>query len=523
MKSEKQRQLVIITGSPKSGINLIKKALSVLGLKSLETLDKQGNIHTSETINRKLLKELGLKPYSDINLPANWEKTNAAKTAGKQIREMLATTIDSTGSTIMTGDPCIVYLLPVWKKVINVFNFHVSYINIERHPWEVARSIEESIGLNLEIGHKLWLRSCMAFLDYKIKSPYSLISYDRLINEPVAALKKVEQDLKIEYSIKLDQYIPVELLELFNPGLKNHNVENIPEDEQHAYRVFSKLYLMTLKDKNNLDIGNTFYMPALMKQDLVTLIRTIHHLSCTGGSVICKCLAAMHNIVLLSEIHPLNPGHVWFTPIDPLQQLQVFYPNISYHSEGELKNIFKERLSKVVEKCRQHSKELIIRDHSHTDYLANGVSSYNCLLDTVAEDYDVKSVITIRNPIDSYLSLMDNVNHIGWQTDVKDFDHYCSRFLAFLDRYQFADLFLYEDFVQNPDQVLEEICKCLIISYNPAYKAIFPKIRMTGDSGRGKEFDEIKMLPRREITEDFLDEIERSSNFKLIVERFGYC
>ena len=36
------------------------------------------------------------------------------------------------------------------------------------------------------------------------------------------------------------------------------------------------------------------------------LLRTIHHLACTGGTVISKCLAAMPDVALISEVNPFR-------------------------------------------------------------------------------------------------------------------------------------------------------------------------------------------------------------------------
>src|SRR5690606_26210779 len=35
-------------------------------------------------------------------------------------------------------------------------------------------------------------------------------------------------------------------------------------------------------------------------------VRIVHHFACTGGTLICKCIAAMPNTQLLSEVNPLN-------------------------------------------------------------------------------------------------------------------------------------------------------------------------------------------------------------------------
>ncbi|WP_112478442.1 hypothetical protein [Vibrio variabilis] len=35
-------------------------------------------------------------------------------------------------------------------------------------------------------------------------------------------------------------------------------------------------------------------------------IRVIHHLACSGGTLVSKCISAMPNVYLLSEIHPFT-------------------------------------------------------------------------------------------------------------------------------------------------------------------------------------------------------------------------
>jgi len=51
------------------------------------------------------------------------------------------------------------------------------------------------------------------------------------------------------------------------------------------------------------------------------VLRTLHHLSCTGGTLFSKCLASMEQVALLSEVHPFNVGPLRFDSFDPVQQL----------------------------------------------------------------------------------------------------------------------------------------------------------------------------------------------------------
>jgi hypothetical protein len=52
-------------------------------------------------------------------------------------------------------------------------------------------------------------------------------------------------------------------------------------------------------------------------------IRLVHHFACTGGTLFCKCIAAMPNVQLLSEVDPLStvleqPGKPRFASTDLL-------------------------------------------------------------------------------------------------------------------------------------------------------------------------------------------------------------
>ncbi len=247
----------------------------------------------------------------------------------------------------------------------------------------------------------------------------------------------------------------------------------------------------------------------------------MHHLSCSGGTVISKCLAAMKDVVFLSEVHPttsLNLTNIHFEPFDPLRLFQANYPDLSYKNNNDLKKIFHERLWWVVRKCREYNKSLIIRDHPHSDFLVEGCTRNPTLLSFLSDIYATKALVTLRNPVDSYLSLKSNNDFV---TDVNDFDTYCQRVLDFLDKYSFADVILYEDFVDDPESVLKKICDIYGIQYDASYKDNFHNIMMTGNSGRGRNLKEIKKLRRRPFDETFWKEVEGSVNFKRLSEKYS--
>ncbi len=261
------------------------------------------------------------------------------------------------------------------------------------------------------------------------------------------------------------------------------------------------------------------YLPKHFLADRQYTIGTIHHLSCSGGSVMSKCLASMQDVVLLSEIHPCSSGGIRWNPFDPLQHFQASYPEYCYTHREDLKKIFWERISWVSEKCRKNNLFLILRDHSHWDFLLNGCVDSPPLLSFLSELFITKPMVTLRNPIDSYLSLKANPI---FPTDVKTFDTYCQRITIFLEKYHFAKVFLYEDFVKNPDSVLKQMCDVYGIEYNPAWRDNFYKIKLTGDSGRGKQFKDIKKLERRAYDDAFKKEVLESNYFMKLSEQYMF-
>jgi hypothetical protein len=243
-------------------------------------------------------------------------------------------------------------------------------------------------------------------------------------------------------------------------------------------------------------------------------IRMIHHLSATGGTLISRCLAAMPNVVLLSELHPLTASRVPFYPLDPLGQIATNYRGL-LPSDKQMYALFRERLSPVQDMCRRHGKSLVLRDHSHSDYLTD-LPPGTRLVDALRGHYALRQIVTIRNPIDSWLSMRES----GFDSQLTGFEQYCERYLRFLDDYSDAAIWRYEDFVADPDQVLRAMCKELDLSFAPGFVDRAAKIILTGDSGRRPM--NITALPRRDAPAGFLDRAVKLADYQTISKRFNY-
>lgn len=249
-------------------------------------------------------------------------------------------------------------------------------------------------------------------------------------------------------------------------------------------------------------------------------IRTIHHLSCTGGTLITKCLAAMPNVMVLNEVDPLStmtfkPDKPGFTPTDILSLVRQGNQKIP---EALLIELFLQDLNLLRNEIGSMGKRLLIRDHSHSHFLTGDeVARRPTLRSIVKSHFPTASVVTVRDPIDSYLSLQK----LGWKHFKPfTFNEYCRRYLAFLDAYENIPVYRYEDFVGDPTGIMIEICRVLDFKFSEFFLETFDTFKLSGDSGRKGSI--IEARPRRDMGEEFLKTNESSAAYIELITRLGY-
>ena len=184
-------------------------------------------------------------------------------------------------------------------------------------------------------------------------------------------------------------------------------------------------------------------------------LRLLHHFACTGGTLIAKCLAALPNTLLLSEIDPLStmlfdPERPKFAPTD-----LVLNTRHSSHGEDEalLIEIFLGGLAALRAGAQLRGRHLVLRDHAHSQYCTSrDPASRPTLREIMPPDLALLSVVTLRHPVDSYLSLRANGWHGGMNPAT--IDEYARRYIAFLDRHSGLPWLRYEDFVAARSKAL---------------------------------------------------------------------
>ncbi|MCU0900689.1 MAG: sulfotransferase [Cypionkella sp.] len=250
--------------------------------------------------------------------------------------------------------------------------------------------------------------------------------------------------------------------------------------------------------------------------------RSIHHLACTGGTLISKCIAALPNVVLLSEIDPISPKELrqnfatGFAPTDILLGLH----RASHRVAPEVMiEVFKSAIATAQNALSMRGAILVLRDHAHGQFCT--VVDHDkrpTLHDMLADCGPQRAVVTVRHPLESFAALFAKQGQ--WHLfEPFDLGSYARRYLAFLDRHQGMPMIRYEDFVENPQGTLEEICHILDLPYSLLALDLIGAVQLSGDSGRSGST--IEQRPRRDIPPE-IDKDRAEADYVTLCSQLGY-
>lgn len=249
-------------------------------------------------------------------------------------------------------------------------------------------------------------------------------------------------------------------------------------------------------------------------------IRTVHHFACTGGTLICKCIASMPNTQLLSEVDPLStPVQSSAKPLfSPTDMVTLMRQSTRGATPELVMELFLNNLGVIYPESTRSGLRLVLRDHAHSHYCRGGdIPDRPSLRNLVASRFPVLSVMTVRDPIDSYLSLRAN----GWvHFTPATFDEYCRRYINFIHDHAEVSIIRYEDFLDDPEAEMMKICRLLDLPFNADFRDLFSVYRITGDSGRSGVH--IETRSRRHIDAELAGEIGASTNYQRLRSLLGF-
>jgi hypothetical protein len=248
-------------------------------------------------------------------------------------------------------------------------------------------------------------------------------------------------------------------------------------------------------------------------------VRTVHHFACTGGTLISKCIAAMPNTQVLSEVDPLSTLHKTGEPVfGPTDLIQLVRQSTRGADTRLLVDMFLSNLEIIQSASVKAGQRLVLRDHAHSHYCAGPkIHDRPTFKDIVATRFSVRSVVTVRDPVDSFLSLK---GHRWFHFQPWSFDEYCRRYLAFLHAYEDIPVVKFEAFSHSPQEVMSQICEQLGLTYSDDFPDLFNVFALTGDSGR--KSDVIEDRPRKAIDAELMEEMAHSMHYHRLRAVLGY-
>lgn len=248
-------------------------------------------------------------------------------------------------------------------------------------------------------------------------------------------------------------------------------------------------------------------------------LRTLHHLACSGGTLFARCLGALPNVRLLSEVDPLSEhahrGEKFFpTDLIGLTKFGTRPPG-----RAVLLEVFRAGLAVLCADSRRHGLDLVLRDHAHSHFcFGPALPDRPALREILAPGWALRSAVTLRHPLDSYLSMQA---HDWLHFDRPTPEEYARRYHAFLDRHADLPWLRYEDLLADPEATMQRLCAALDLSYDPGFRQRFAAVRLSGDSGRGGL--SIRPRPQRSCPADLARAAAKSESFVRLLARLGYA
>lgn len=201
----------------------------------------------------------------------------------------------------------------------------------------------------------------------------------------------------------------------------------------------------------------------------------------SGGTIINRCLGAMENVVILSEINQFGCGGGHPLNTQPTIKDQAYYW-YGYEIYG---NSFFEKLLDLSNKVERDGKHLIVRDwtyiyfNQHTS-LPKHSPPYNFALYEESKKYfdKVNVFAIVRDPVDVWVSLgKPNTNSF-----FEKYNHYLNKILEYRIPY-----IKYEDFATQTQTNIQLICNYCNLKYSDKWKDFPYFLNVHGDVAPNKK------------------------------------
>lgn len=241
---------VFVLGMHRSGTSFLSGCLHVLGVDFGDSL-MQANADNLMgywehpdvfALHEHLFQELSSSWAFTGALPQDWRIGQAGRRAYGRIRSLIERNF-AESPIFAVKDPRLCRFLPLWLEVMRDMDIAVHPVVIVRDPIEVALSLATVHQLPLQRARLLWLIHYRDLLSCLGEKSYALLSYEQLLDNPIAALDGIvgKLDLTLPYSVQDKQRT---LLRFAQPELRRHRREapGLSDADRQAFVSYQWIY-----------------------------------------------------------------------------------------------------------------------------------------------------------------------------------------------------------------------------------------------------------------------------------------
>ncbi|HEY2475230.1 MAG TPA: sulfotransferase [Candidatus Cybelea sp.] len=216
---------VFVLGMHRSGTSAIARGISALCVYlGNDFLDAQPENPTGYWEDRNLvalddrvLESFGLRWDSIPRIDPRWFESRKVR---KLQREAASYCSKTLASRPLWGfkDPRAIRVLPFWQNVLRDCGAQDSYVVAIRNPRSIAASLFARQRMVADDAYRLWLVYMVPFLHGVAKTPFVVVDYDLLMQDPRRELARTERALEIEAGgDEADRFVS----EFLNPSLRH--------------------------------------------------------------------------------------------------------------------------------------------------------------------------------------------------------------------------------------------------------------------------------------------------------------
>lgn len=237
----------------RSGTSLLTRGLNALGIELGDTLLKQSPAENPKgywedidilRLSDRLLETMGRRWQSVKPLPPGEFSGDATASLVEEAAAMLA---DKIGSADRWGfkNPRTGPLIPFWETVFEKLDLEPRYLVAVRNPINVVRSLDARNHLAIPYGYALWTTNYLDTLINLSGKPAVFVSYERLLSEPGATLRRVANELDLHWSESVEANVRDFSDNFVSPELVHyaHDAATLQKD-RHCFAQTKALYAL---------------------------------------------------------------------------------------------------------------------------------------------------------------------------------------------------------------------------------------------------------------------------------------